>query len=154
MGSHVIVYTDGSCINNGKPNAQAGIGVYWGKDHKDNLSEPLPGTLQTNQRAELMGCIRALEVYLKKPASQKPLEIRTDSQYTIKCATEWIKNWKCNGWKSSNGNSVMNKDLIQTLDGLAQQTKVKWVHVRGHKGEPGNEAADKLANAGRIKKRK
>lgn len=27
---YVIVYTDGSCLNNGKPDAKAGIGVWFG----------------------------------------------------------------------------------------------------------------------------
>ncbi len=27
------VYTDGACSNNGKKNAAAGIGVYWGDNH-------------------------------------------------------------------------------------------------------------------------
>ena len=29
MSAHIDVYTDGSCIHNGKPNAKAGIGVYF-----------------------------------------------------------------------------------------------------------------------------
>lgn len=28
-----IVYTDGSCLRNGQPDAQAGIGVWFGKNH-------------------------------------------------------------------------------------------------------------------------
>ena len=30
---YVVVYTDGACPNNGKPNAQAGIGVWFGRRH-------------------------------------------------------------------------------------------------------------------------
>ncbi len=29
----VIVYTDGACLRNGQPDAQAGIGVWFGHDH-------------------------------------------------------------------------------------------------------------------------
>lgn len=29
----VQVWTDGSCLNNGGDNRQAGIGVFWGIDH-------------------------------------------------------------------------------------------------------------------------
>jgi len=32
-GESVEVYTDGACSNNGKANASAGIGVFWGSDH-------------------------------------------------------------------------------------------------------------------------
>ncbi len=50
----VIVYADGSCFGNGKEGARAGIGVYFGDGDPRNVSEPLPGDKQTNQRAELM----------------------------------------------------------------------------------------------------
>lgn len=30
---YVQVYTDGACENNGKPNARAGYGVWFGDDH-------------------------------------------------------------------------------------------------------------------------
>ena len=29
----VVVFTDGACINNGTPNAQAGIGIWFGYGH-------------------------------------------------------------------------------------------------------------------------
>ena len=32
-GGRAVVYTDGSCCGNGKKEARAGIGVYWGEDH-------------------------------------------------------------------------------------------------------------------------
>lgn len=31
---YVIVFTDGACENNGKPNAKAGIGVWFGDNHQ------------------------------------------------------------------------------------------------------------------------
>ena len=43
----IIVYTDGACIHNGKPNAKAGMGVYFGKDDPRNLSKRVDGK-QTN----------------------------------------------------------------------------------------------------------
>lgn len=48
----VVAYTDGSCLRNGWGSAQGGIGVSWGNEH--DISEPLEGDVQTNQRAELM----------------------------------------------------------------------------------------------------
>lgn len=57
-------------------------------DHR-NLAERLPGQLQTNNRAELLAIIRALE---SCPFPQLPLEIRTDSQYSIACPSS-ISNY-------------------------------------------------------------
>ena len=41
------IYTDGGCINNGKPNAIAGIGIYFGENDPRNVSKRLVGQ-QTN----------------------------------------------------------------------------------------------------------
>lgn len=48
-----IIYTDGACRKNGKLGSQGGIGVYFGENDIRNISEKLPGPIQTNQRAEL-----------------------------------------------------------------------------------------------------
>jgi len=146
----VIVYTDGSCLANGAPHAAAGIGVFWGFGDPRNKAERLPGTLQTNQRAELTAAIRALEMAV---GIQKPLEIRTDSNYTIQCVTSWIQIWQRNNWKTVNGKSVKNDDLIRRLHALnsTRLCPVKWTHVKGHSTDVGNQMADQLANEGARK---
>ena len=55
----ICVYTDGSCRNNGKKNAIAGIGVYI--ENICKISEPIVGR-QTNQRAELFAILKALQI--------------------------------------------------------------------------------------------
>lgn len=61
----VVIFTDGACSNNGFEGAVAGVGVWFGDGDGRNVSEGLPGSIQTNQRAEMMGVIRALEVVLQ-----------------------------------------------------------------------------------------
>lgn len=61
----VVIFTDGACSNNGFEGAVAGVGVWFGEGDGRNVSEGLPGSIQTNQRAEMMGVIRALEVVLQ-----------------------------------------------------------------------------------------
>ncbi|KAG9712724.1 hypothetical protein KCU75_g24689, partial [Aureobasidium melanogenum] len=90
----VIIYTDGSSLGNGAHGAVAGVGVYFGPKDKRNLSEPLSGTRQTNQRAELTAIQRALEIAPRN----RPVTIYTDSNYSIKCVTEWFVKWRANGW--------------------------------------------------------
>lgn len=71
--------------------------------------------------------------------------------------TLWIMNWKKNGWKTSWGGGVKNKELWLELDrnrrALERQLKIlvniNW--VKGHSGNPGNEAADQLAVAGCLR---
>lgn len=147
-GDRPVVYTDGGCTKNGKKGARAGIGVYWGPKNTRNVSERLEGE-QTNQRAEIMAAVKAIET--AKEMGYKTLEIRTDSNYTIKGATDWCKRWKKNGWKTVNGTEVKNKVEFQKLTKLCDEIDVKWTHVRGHQGNIGNEAADELAREGAMK---
>ena len=46
------VYTDGSCSNNGRENAIAGIGIYFGENDTRNVSQRVIGK-QSNNTAEL-----------------------------------------------------------------------------------------------------
>ncbi|GAB1604283.1 ribonuclease H1 [Argonauta hians] len=140
----VVVYTDGCCFHNGKHGASAGVGVYWGEDEQ-NTSERLAGR-QTNNRAEIYAAIRAVEQAKTKNISN--LIIKTDSQFLINCITKWLSGWKRKGWKKSSGEEVTNKEELQELDSKLEGINVKWVHVPGHAGVAGNEAADKLANSG------
>ncbi|XP_078397803.1 ribonuclease H1 isoform X2 [Cetorhinus maximus] len=147
-GDAVAVYTDGCCSGNGRKRAQAGIGVYWGPGHSLNLSERLPGR-QTNQRAEIIAACRAIEQ--AKELNVEKLVIFTDSMFTINGITKWIKSWKSNGWKLSSGGSVINKEDFERLDKLTSGINIEWMHVPGHAGFTGNEAADSLAKEGASK---
>ncbi|RKP08744.1 ribonuclease H-like domain-containing protein [Thamnocephalis sphaerospora] len=146
----LIVYTDGSGINNGTTRACAGIGVFFGPNDERNLSEPLPGPTQTNQRAEITAVIRALET----AGDARPVEIRTDSAYVVNAARTWIRNWKQRNWRKSDGKAVLNEDLFRRMDSLlmTRQKPVTFTHVRAHVGIPGNEAADRLAVSGAMKR--
>jgi ribonuclease HI len=88
--------------------------------------------------------IRALEA-LKRPSR---VRLYTDSQYVQKGISGWIRQWKRNGWRTSDKKPVKNIDLWQRLDELAAQHEVEWQWVRGHAGHPENERADRLANKG------
>ncbi|KKY24893.1 putative rnase h domain protein [Phaeomoniella chlamydospora] len=144
------IYTDGSSLNNGQGGAVGGVGVYFGPGHKSNISEPLPGPRQTNQRAELTALLRALEV----APLHRPVEIYTDSRYAIGCITQWYDNWVRKGWVTAKGHKVENKDLIVEIKKMVDERKdsfgvdTVFVWVKGHAGSEGNQMADKLAVAG------
>ncbi|MFT6222160.1 MAG: ribonuclease HI, partial [Candidatus Endobugula sp.] len=76
------------------------------------------------------------------------VELTTDSQYVRKGITEWIKNWKKNGWKTAAKKPVKNADLWQQLDDEVTRHTVNWHWVKGHSGHRENEIADELANKG------
>lgn len=146
-----VICTDGACTKNGKHGAKAGVGVYFGEDDARNISTPLEGPVQTNNRAELRAFIHALEFAVDNPTVQ--VHIESDSSYCIKGYKTWIFSWVSRKWTKSNGGDVMNRDLWQEVWDLKLRMKemgvtpvVSW--VRGHNGHEGNEAADRLAVEG------
>ncbi|KAH6670016.1 putative ribonuclease H [Halenospora varia] len=148
------VWTDGSSRGNGRKGALAGVGVWFGAGDGRNVSEPLVGPQQTNQRAELTAIQRALEgVDIKQN-----LEIITDSNYAINCSTVWYKNWERNDWRTSDNKAVTNKDLVVEIRKLLTSREAKgadteFTWIKGHDNDPGNEAADRLAVAGALMSR-
>lgn len=136
----VEIYTDGACKGN------PGVGGWgallaWGT-HRRELFGGEPMT--TNNRMELIAVIRALEA-LKRPSR---VRLHTDSAYVQQGITRWIHDWKRRGWKTADRKPVKNEDLWRRLAELAERHEIDWVWVRGHAGDPGNEAADRLANRG------
>lgn len=145
MGEHVVVYTDGCCSSNGRRRARAGIGVYWGPGHPLNVGIRLPGR-QTNQRAEIHAACTAIRQ--AKAQDIDKLVLFTDSMFTINGITNWVQGWKANGWRTSTGKEVINKEDFVELERLVQGMDIQWMHVPGHSGFLGNEEADRLAREG------
>ncbi|CAB58158.1 ribonuclease H Rnh1 [Schizosaccharomyces pombe] len=137
-----VVYADGSSLRNGKKGAVAGCGVFFGNDDPRNISVPLAGEEQTNNRAELQAIILALE------NTSGDLTIRSDSNYSIKSLTTWLPKWKKNDFKTSNSQPVKNLDLINRASDLMSDRNVSLEYVKGHSTDYGNQQADMLARRG------
>lgn len=134
----VEIFTDGACRGNPGP---GGWGAVLRYNHHEKL---LKGAekLTTNNRMELSAVIQAL-ASLNKICK---IKITTDSQY-VKCGiTEWLPQWKKNGWKTSQKKDVKNVDLWQKLDNISAKHQISWHWVKGHSNHPENELADQLAN--------
>ena len=80
--------------------------------------------------------------------SDSSVTLVTDSQYVRKGITEWIDNWKRNGWRTAAKKPVKNADLWRELDEQSQRHVIDWQWVKGHSGHRENEIADQLANQG------
>ena len=142
----ITIYTDGSCKNNGKKNAIAGIGVYC--ENVYNISERIKGR-QTNQRAELYAILKALE--LTKIDDYNIVYIYTDSLYSINCITKWVYGWINNGWLDKKKKPVKNKDIIQPIHNIYKKySNIRFIHIEAHTNKTdihslGNAKADELA---------
>lgn len=142
--SELKAWTDGCCYHNGKQNANAGIGVYFGPDHPWNVSEPLDGLKHTNNRAELRAVIRAVKI--ARDNGYNHITIYTDSEYIINGAEDWIEDWVKNLWLTVEGLPVKNKKDWKEYLQLRRQVDVDFELVKS--GEDLNKEADRLAKAG------
>lgn len=140
MVDNVELYSDGACRGNPGPGGWGVVLRFGGRERTLHGGE----RLTTNNRMELTAVIRGLEA-LKRPCR---VEATTDSQYVRNGITQWIHNWKRNGWKTAARQPVKNDDLWRRLDELSALHDVRWHWVKGHSGHPENELADQLANRG------
>ena len=142
----INIYTDGACINNGRKNAKASIGIYI--PDTNTVSERIVG-LQTNQRAELYAILKSLQIINMN--EYYIVNIYTDSQYSINCITKWIYGWLKNNWLDAKKNRVKNKDIIEQIYNITKNyNHIKFYHVYSHTNKTdihsiGNSYADKLA---------
>lgn len=136
----IEIFTDGACKGNPGPGGWGALLRYEGKERSLHGGEPNT----TNNRMELMAAIEGLKA-LTEPCE---VTLTTDSQYVRKGITEWMTNWKRNGWKTAAKKPVKNAELWQSLDAESQQHKIEWLWVKGHSGHRENEIADDLANLG------
>lgn len=136
-----VVYTDGAC-QTVCGERLAGVGVWFGPNDERNISSLLPGELQTNQRAELYAAIAAMTEHSYSKSAEQHLIVVTDSKYLVEGMLDWTYRWESrNEWPR-----IKNADLWQRLVTLRNKLgQVSFVHVKGHSGNVGNEAADKLA---------
>ena len=140
----ILVYTDGACLGNPGPGG-------WGVRilYPDGTVRELGGreAATTNNRMELQGALAALQAIEAGAAAV----VYSDSQYVINGLTKWLAGWKRKGWMTAAREPVKNRDLWMQLD-TENPGRVRWRHVRGHSGDPGNDRADAIARGFAIGK--
>ena len=134
--------TDGACSGNPGNGGWGGLIIF-----ADGSEIEIGGAEEntTNNRMELTAAIKTIEK-LKNFRLKENFKLRTDSKYLIEGYTNWIKNWKKNGWKTSNGKAVQNLDLWQQIDSL-RIPGLTMEFVKGHSGDRSNERVDLIATS-------
>ncbi len=133
----IKIYTDGSCLENPGNGGWAAIIIDDGK--KIQIKGSKKNT--TNNQMELLAPIEAL----KKIPKGSVVQIFTDSKYVKSGITEWIYNWKKNGWKTADKQPVKNKELWEELDLLANEFEISWNWVKAHSTDELNNEVDLIA---------
>ena len=135
----VTIYTDGSYFRGADVGGWAAIIIepsgmemtFFGREENT-----------TNNRMELMAAI----VALSKVPEVSDVYLYRYSQYVLNGIEAWCRNWVRNGWKTQEGTEVKNADLWKMLiEEVHRHNVVNCIWVRGHNGDPMNEAVDKLA---------
>ncbi len=135
---HVTIYTDGACSGNPGPGGFGVVLIYG--PHRKEICGYEKNT--TNQRMELAAAIAGLSL-LKEPCL---VDLYSDSAYLINAWQQgWLGNWQKNNWKNSKKQPVENKDLWESLLGLAKKHQIAWHKVVGHSDNAENNVCDALA---------
>ena len=133
----IKIYTDGSCIGN--PGNGGWAAIIMNGENKIQIKGSKKNT--TNNQMELLAPIQALK---KIPKGSK-VQIFTDSKYVKSGITEWIYNWKKNGWITANKQQVKNKELWTELDLLTNEFEINWNWVKAHSTDQLNNEVDLIA---------
>lgn len=149
----LIIYTDGSC----KPKPRRGGYAYVFLGENENGEERLheysaPGSLgATNNEMELMAAIEALRLATGRHCpvpknSYSKIVIYSDSMIVVE-GISWAESlWPHSSWMTQENEPVLNPDLWQELVRLRRRAgRVEFRHVEGHKTNPYNKLADRLA---------
>lgn len=100
----------------------------------------------TNNRMEMTAALELLRALERLELPAEGLRIKTDSRYLLDGLTRWLSGWKRRGWRTAEGEPVKNRDLWELLEqAAAALPAVSFVWVKGHNGDPDNEAADRIA---------
>ena len=149
----VRIYTDGSCILNGKPNARGGWAVYFPGGQFKNMAEKYTNH-PTNQRCELTAIQKAIEATKEYIIGGGKIEIYTDSEYSLKCLQEYCKKWSINGWIKADKKPIENRDIIEPLYNFYSMywRQISIKHVRAHTGRQdihskANDIVDQMARS-------
>jgi ribonuclease HI len=147
LNDEIYIFTDGSSKRSQNGGASvAGLGVYLGAQCT-NIKETYQG--RTNNQCELGALDYAFKLIIRYhhelSEMGKTIKIVSDSEYSIKAVSLWLAAWKKNGWRTSGGEPVKNKELIESIDASMQRIKVinatledakkirvKLIHVNSH----------------------
>ena len=172
MNSNIVIFTDGSCLNNGQKDPKGGWAFitlmpaenkrysidkefYGAVKQKNDIPQPYLWQIQdttvyirdkiTNNKCEFIAIAKAIEYY-RNLKIENILTIYSDSEYCMNCLTTLINGWISSGWKKADGKPVKNVGYIKYIVSIGNG-KVLFVHVEAHT-EIFNKRVDTLAKRG------
>mgnify|MGYP003288345230 CR=1 FL=1 len=147
----VRIFTDGACSENPGP---GGWGAVF---YKDTTQEIISGheIETTNNRMELMAVVESLKKILREHEEGVVYKIFSDSAYVVNSInSKWVVKWRINGWKTTRGDEIKNKDLwikylklIGKLINKDNDIIIQVIKIKGHSDNAFNDHVDEIAKA-------
>lgn len=138
----VVMFTDGSCLDNGR-NGTGGYCALLQTPNKKHQKIIKGSELDTtNNRMEITAIIEGLKA-IKKPSK---VTVYSDSNITVRAINEWLE-----GWIRKNFRKVANVDLWREYLEVSAQHQVKAIWVKAHSGIYENELVDDIARSEAMK---
>lgn len=136
------IYTDGAYAFDKKAGGWAYVIL---EDGVELFAHAGRETSTTNNRMELLAVINALE-WCENLGLSGEINVFSDSSYVVNAfCDEWLEKWRNNGWKNSQKEPVVNKDLWEKLEELVLKTRTAFHHVKSRSCEL-NRKADKMSS--------
>ena len=105
----------------------------------------------TNNRMELMAVVKALKQVKRVHKIGNTYELYSDSAYVVNAINSaWISKWRLNGWKTTKGEDIKNKDLWEeylrvNANLIRRGVKIDIIKIKGHNGNAFNDHVDEVA---------
>lgn len=151
MTDKTIIYTDGGSVSY-RGNYYGGWGFSGKSGDKTFVGYgACKARNATNNHAEMEAYVQACEYVLKHKFND--VLFKLDSQYVLKGANTYLPRWEESGWLTKQGLPVKNKQMwinIKNVRAKLKEANIKHEYewVKGHRGDVGNELADKGATKG------
>lgn len=145
----VRIFTDGACSENPGPGGWGA--VFYKPSGQDIISGHEVET--TNNRMELTAFVKALEKIKEEHEVDNAYELYSDSAYVVNAVNlKWVGKWKHNGWKTTKGYDIKNKDLWKRYLSIYNYFKnenitINIIKIKGHNGNAFNDHVDEIAKA-------
>ncbi|EGZ19584.1 RNase H-like protein [Phytophthora sojae] len=133
----LVAFCDGSAMDNGQYNCHAAYACIFPHNRSWDVVETVKGPFATSNRAEYLAALEAFKrANIEDPKCQKTLMIYTDSELLVNSMGKWVIDWMYDGWVTSTGTPVKNRDLLQALlEARGNSRAVMYEHVRAHSSD-------------------
>ena len=95
-----------------------------------------------------MALKKALLDLKQRELQNEKILVVLDSKYVLDAITKrWLQLWEKNGWKTSAGTGVKNKELWMEISRLLPEfSNLDYQWTKGHANDEGNNLVDELLN--------